>query len=76
MDSTTAKEGAASALFDAPQLVFERGFNGPGTPFSAGDAADVGAVHPELARDTSVQPAVEAVSLQPRIFAMIPCHQR
>ena len=75
-DNCTGKEAGASALFDAAQLVLERGFDAGGAAFAASDAADVGAVDPELARDTSVQPAVKAVSLQHRIFAMISRHQR
>jgi hypothetical protein len=71
----TTKDGAL-ALLDAAQLALERGFDALGAAFTAGNTADVGAIHAELARDTSVQPAIKAVSPQSRNFAMIPCHQR
>jgi hypothetical protein len=66
----------ASALLDAAKLVLEGGFNARGAALAAGNAADVRAIDSELTGDTSVQPAIKAVSLQRRIFAMIPCHQR
>jgi hypothetical protein len=54
----------SSALFDAAQLVPERSFHARGAAFATRDAADVGAVHRELASDTRVQPVIKAVSPQ------------
>ncbi len=65
----------ASAPLDATQLGLECSYDMRGVALATGNAANVGAIDPQLAGDTSIQPAVEAVSLPRRLSAMMPCHQ-
>jgi hypothetical protein len=67
-------EGRLSPL-DPLQFLLEGFLNVFRGSFAPGDAADVGTVHAEFFGYPAIQPPIQVVSLELRLFVMIRGHQ-
>ena len=68
------ERASTSELLDSLQFFAQRVLHLLGAPFPARNPADIGPVHPQLAGDSGVEPAIMNISRQLTIFATMACH--